>query len=708
MHETRIAVTGIGMVSALGVDAAHTFAGLISGASGIAPISLFEVSDLRSKVVGEVRSLPPAEALWPDRAAALSRTDIMAVQAAREAMLQARLPRGTALGVALGGTTGGMFETESVLSSPALKQLSPERATELVSYPLSASLTRVQEAVGGAKVARSVCSACSSGAVALVQGVAWLRSGAVDAVLAGGADGLCRLTVFGFNALGATDPRPCRPFDRERAGLNLGEGSALLLLERAESAEQRGAPVLAWLDGWAVGAEAHHITHPEASGARALELLREALARAGREPGEVSYVNAHGTGTLQNDAMEARALLELLGPGARAFVSSSKSQLGHTLGASGALEAAISVMAAARGAIPPTLGLREPELPGLRHVVDRGLASPVAVAVSSSFGFGGMSCVLVFTRCDVRRELALAKPRAVVIRAALATPELPSPDTALDPERSRRFDRASSLAALCAVQVVERSAARPADTGLVLGSAFGSVERTMAFLARGRDKGPRHVSPAEFPHLVPSAPAGNASIYAGLRGPVLAVSDLSHSAEAAVFTACDLIELGISSQLLAGAISPHDAIVEEVLGPLFDERAAGRARGEAAGLVLLSEADALPGASARAVILGRFSGALSSGGDLAELPAPEPDVRALLVLGATSPELLDSLARSRWHEVERCSAVELSGQSDALGAAALAIAARRLGLHGGSADVARALVLSGSKQRYMALLLGLV
>ena len=206
------------MVSALGQSALETFRALMAGRRGLGPLTLFDAADVRSQLVAEVPGLRVADVAPRGHTADFSRTDAMAVVASREAAQQARLPRGARLGVALGGTTGGMFETEGLLSSPELAALLPGQAAELMAFPLSASLSRVSEALGGSVVSRSICSACSSGAIALVQAAAWLLRGDVDFALAGGADGLCRMTVFGFNALGATDPGPCRPFDRARAG----------------------------------------------------------------------------------------------------------------------------------------------------------------------------------------------------------------------------------------------------------------------------------------------------------------------------------------------------------------------------------------------------------------------------------------------------------------------------------------------------------
>lgn len=712
MGQHRIAITGVGIVSALGQTAPDTFSALMRGERGLSPLSLFDPGDVRSRLVGEVKGLRVSDVAAAGRE--LSRTDAMAVAAAREAAKRARLAPGARLGVALGGTTGGMFETEAELSKPDLASLPQARAERLMSYPLSASLAPVAAALGGAVVTRSICSACSSGAIALVQGAAWLERGDVDVAIVGGADGLCRLTVLGFNSLGATDPEPCRPFDRARAGLNLGEGAAVLVLEREASAKTRGVEVLAWLDGYAVGAEAHHITHPDASAAPAVRLLRAALARAGRTPAELGYVNAHGTGTQQNDAMEARALLELLGASAGSvWVSSSKAQLGHTLGASGALEAAITVLALAEGAVPPSVGLTEPELSGLRHVQAPQQRQRLEAALSSSFGFGGMSCVLALAATHTRAPELKRRVRPIAVVGAASMDATTEPEKSLDPERSRRFDRASAFASLGA-GLAARGASAPQlqslspheTTGLVLGTAFGAVERTMAFLARASQRGPRHVPPAEFPHLVPSAPAGNASVYAGLTGPVFAVSDLAQSGEAALAAGADLLELGVASRLVVGACAPRDSIVERVLGPLLDPGGAERAeRGEGAGFLLLqaldSDADSGP---ALALLLGRYQGPLDVTGALAALPAPEPAAeRCLVLLSASTSELLASLEGSSWSRVARRQLASGAGYHEALGAVALARAAE---LVAEGRDVTRVLVLSGSKRAFSAFLLG--
>lgn len=587
----RVAVTGVGVVSALGNTAPETFARLCAGERGFGPVTLFDVTAQRCQLAAEVRLDPRArpgagKETW-------SRTDQMAVAAAREALAHAGLDRPEReLPLAIGGTTAGMLEAEGVLAERT--QLAPELAAErLLSYPLSTPLERVRAALALEGHHATVCSACSSGANAIGLGASWIENGRAPRALVGGADALCRLTFAGFDALGVMSPGPCRPFDAARSGLTLGEGAAFLLLESAAAAAQRGARVLAWLDGWSVGAEAHHITHPEASGATGARLITGALARARVAPHELTWVNAHGTATLQNDAAEARALALALGPAlGQVFVSSCKGQIGHTLGAAGAIEAAITVLAVEQGQIPPTAGLEAPERElGLRHVIGRAQATPVRTALSTSFGFGGVGTVLVFSERDrplPPTERSVEQPRVRGVAALATAPTEPLVDR-LDVARSRRFDRASALVTLCASAALGAAAGSRAGIGLVAGSAFGNVERTVEFLRRFLARGPRFASPADFPHLVPSAPAGNASIYLGLTGPVLATADLSTSAESALCIALSLIEDGQAEQMLAGSAEPHDAITERLFAPLHRSQGSSPGpRGEGAAFALVA------------------------------------------------------------------------------------------------------------------------
>ncbi len=609
---SRIAITGVGIVSALGADSGTTFARLVKGDVGIRPVELFDVAGQRCRLAAEVSGLEVRDVAPSSAADSWSRSDAMAVVAAGEALTRAGLGSSpTGIGLAVGGTTGGMREAEEVLTKYT-DVLPAECARRLLGYPLSTPAERVAQQIGGVERIATLCSACSSSANAIALGGAWISQGKSRVVLAGGSDGLCRLTFAGFNALGVMSSEPCRPFDVHRSGMSLGEGAAFLVLEAEADAIRRGAEVLGFLSGFSVAAEAYHITHPEPQADTATWLIESALCRAGLTPSDVDYVNAHGTATPQNDAAEARALVRAFGSELqRVCVSSSKGQVGHTLGAAGAIEAALTVLALGAGIVPPTAGLEtpDPEIP-LHHVLGRGQPQKIRAALSSSFGFGGTGVVLAF-------ESSASEPRSVRAHAhsicvssvrvagpagdsALSyfgagesegSPEL-APEKSLDPARSRRFDRVSLLITEGCKEALSSADVGPERVGLAAGTAYGNVQRSVEFLRRLFERGPRFASPAEFPHLVPSAAAGNASIYLGLSGPVFAVSELGACAEAALGVALSFLEAGVANRMIAGGAESRDAIVTSVLGPLHSGIRADR-RGEGAAWIVVETEEAI-------------------------------------------------------------------------------------------------------------------
>ena len=705
----RIAVTGLGLVSSLGFGAEPSFARLCAGERGMAKVTLFDTAGLKSHIAAEVSGLDVA-AIAPQGAAQdWSRSDALAFLAAREALQQARHVEGTPLGLALGGTTGGMYETERALQQFAPGGISPQDARRLLDFPLAVSVERVAQTLGSVTQSATVCSACSSGAVAIALGASWLLSGRAERVVAGGVDGLCQLTFTGFNALGAVDPAPCRPFDAVRAGLTLGEGAGCLVLERESSARARGVPIIAFLTGWAVASEAHHVTHPEPSGTRAAAVMLDAMRSAGLTPADVDYVNAHGTGTLHNDAMEAKALQRVFESDlGRVWVSSSKAQLGHTLGAAGAIEAAITALSLNRGFVPPTAGLETPEVPGIRHVREANQRAPLRAALSSSFGFGGACAVLAFEAptAEVRATPTLTATPLVITGAAsygargllsgvanaryLSEPEAaheppPEPLALLDPERSRRFGRASALVVASADRALRDAELNPEGIGFVVGSAFGDVERSVRFLQKLLAQGPKFASPAEFPQLIASTGSGDASIYLGLTGPCLSVSEFGTSGESAVSVAISLLELDLAPAVLAGAGEAHDTIVDAVLG------GPGRPpRSEGAGFVVLeSEASAeRRGRAPLARVLEHSAWRGDATRAFAALGAPPGS--ACIVIARLPSAIAGALARSAWQSVRTHAMSATLGFHEALGAVALSVAAAEVA----SGRAEQALVLS--------------
>ncbi len=725
----------------LGPNVEETWERLVRGERAIRPVTLFETQGQRASMAGEVGvvDLPTAP---PDVVGAWSRTSGMAVSAAAEAMRMARLHAGGArVGLVIGSTTGGMFETERLLATLHGEPECRRTLVSMLSHPLTATGDRLDERLGPFARVRTLSSACSSGANAIVVAAAWLLAGEVDAVVAGGSDGLCRLTLTGFNAIAALDPEPCRPFDRRRHGTNLGEGAGFLVIERAETARSRGASPVAELAGWALGAEAHHITHPAPDGAVVASLIECALDRAQMFPRDVDYVNAHGTGTLANDRMEAAALRRALGDDVRRVpISSSKAQIGHTLGAAGAIEAVITALVVARRTIVPTAGLDEPDASlGLLHVphVGREVAS-VRAAVSNAFGFGGMDTVLVFAPAGPGHEatpgvagpVRAARPSTrpgspvVVTGAAVFGPcgrlasegcaALPEglsgssgpvdPDPFLDVARSRRLDFAARLATVVVEQALQESGPPREGIGIVLGSAFGSVDGCAAFMHRIFERGPRLASPAEFPNLVPSAPVGHVSIYGSLHGPAFGTSNLAVSGEGAVVQACQFVAAGEAARIVAGSAEPRSVIAERVLSALFDDGPArsGRSREDVAAAVVLEAEDLALSRSAR--ILARVERVFEwrVDGPLALAGLRAPASAGAEVLMARVSEAADRvLAQTPWRGCPRVSCADSLGESDALGAVAVAVAASRIGV----GRIHEALVLGVALRRGYAILL---
>jgi 3-oxoacyl-[acyl-carrier-protein] synthase II len=388
----QVVVTGLGAVSPHGIGVKAFWSGLASGACAIRPATVIETEGFRSRIAGEVPESVPGSRRR-------TRADRLAIAAADEALADAGLGAADRAEAALvvGAVGGGMLEAEtwywgaargaSARAVPALRSVLPGAHADTL-----AARFRLQ----GPR--HTVVTACSSGAVALAEAAALIAGGVVDTALAGGVDSITRICFMGFNALKLLDPAPCRPFDRERRGMSIGEGAGFVVLEDAARARARGARVYAELAGHGMTTDAYHVTAPEPEGDGMMRAMRAALRRAGEPPAAVQYVNAHGTGTPQNDRVEARALERVFGEGST-LVSSTKSMIGHTMAAAGSLEAIATVLALGHGLVPPTANLETPD-PDVRFDCVPRVAREAALecAISNSFGFGGQNVTLLFRR----------------------------------------------------------------------------------------------------------------------------------------------------------------------------------------------------------------------------------------------------------------------------------------------------------------------
>jgi 3-oxoacyl-[acyl-carrier-protein] synthase II len=399
---TPLAITGVGTVNALAHSAPAFAAALRAGTCAVAPVRGFDASGYRSQVAAEVNELPLPESIPSALRRRASRSDLFALVATAEALADSGLDVAAAptrVGVVLGGTTGGMMTAETCVRDRIEGRLSRYRRGPLLGTPISTSadVLAATFGLGGPRLVLS--TACSSSANALGIALDWIRLGRVDAVVAGGTESLCRTIFAGFNALKAMSPEPCRPFDRRRAGLNLGEGAAILVIETAAHAAARGACVHARLLGYGTSADAHHLTAPHPEGTGAALAMQRALARAGVDVSTIDYVNAHGTGTPLNDGIEAAAIHGVFGAHTpRVAVSSTKGAVGHTLGAAGAIEALATVIALRDGFVPPTVNLDDPDPACDLDLPRASRDARLDHALSNSYGFGGNNTSVVLAR----------------------------------------------------------------------------------------------------------------------------------------------------------------------------------------------------------------------------------------------------------------------------------------------------------------------
>ena len=400
MTGRRVAVTGIGIVCALGTDRDAVWAGLLEGCCGMAPVSLFDAHEYAGRLAAEV---PPgfADGLTPYERRRLSRSDQFAVVAAREALDDAGLSdAGVAperIGVILGAGTADLLRGEEYFADILKHDWNRARPSRIFAHFSSTSTDAVGATFGLRGPRATMVSACSSSTVAIGHAAAAIADGQMDAVVCGGSDALARLTLSGFNALRLVDPEPCRPFDAGRNGMNIGEAGGILVLETLEHARRRGATIYAEVAGYGITCEAYHPTAPEPEGTALAQTLTAALRDAGVDYDTIDHINAHGTATRQNDLAEANGLAQVFGPRAgRLPLTSIKSMVGHCLGAAGAIEAAALALTIARGAVPPTIHHErtDPACP-IEVVANTARDLRVRCAVSISLAFGGNNAVLV-------------------------------------------------------------------------------------------------------------------------------------------------------------------------------------------------------------------------------------------------------------------------------------------------------------------------
>jgi 3-oxoacyl-[acyl-carrier-protein] synthase II len=397
----RIAITGAGIITALGSGWKKNSEGFRVGKTAFRPVTLFDVSRQRVKIAAEV-DVPdemPQTLLSKRHLSRADRAAKLLLIAAHEAWHQAHWSPSENLPIVLGTTSGGMGLGENYFRQ-AIGQphFHHQQAARVIHYQAQRQALDLADAFGFSGPITLIANACASGANAI--GHAWeiLRTGQAERILTGGFDALSQLVFSGFDSLQALSPTQCRPFDAHRDGLALGEGAAVLALETFSSAKKRGAEILGEIVGYGAATDSHHLTQPHPNGDAALASMNAALRSAGLNPEQINYINAHGTGTPLNDSAEAAAINRFAGEHRKNLpVSSTKSSIGHLLGAAGAVETVICLMALREQWLPPSL-LQTPDPACEFPLVQKPASAKLEYALTNSFGFGGANASLILRR----------------------------------------------------------------------------------------------------------------------------------------------------------------------------------------------------------------------------------------------------------------------------------------------------------------------
>jgi len=409
----RVVVTGIGLVSALGIGTSETWAALLAGQSGVTRITKFDISGYATQIAAEVKGFDPLAFLEKKDIKKMDLFIQYAIAAAQFAMDDSKLEitadNAPNIGVFIGSGIGGFITIER--EHEALLNGGPRKVSPFFIPSAIINLAAGQVSIRfGAKGPNSAtCTACSASAHAIGDAYEIIKRCDADAMIAGGSEAaICPMSVAGFGQLRALStrnddpPRACRPFDKNRDGFIIGEGAGVIVLEELEHAKRRGAPIYAEIVGYGMSSDAYHMTAPSEDGDGARRAMAMAIRKANIAPDDVDYINAHGTSTPYNDRIETHAIHNCFGDHAgKLAISSTKSMTGHLLGGAGGLEAGITALAVHQQVVPPTINLDDPDPDcDLDYVPHQKRKMPIRYALSNSFGFGGTNATLLFKKYE--------------------------------------------------------------------------------------------------------------------------------------------------------------------------------------------------------------------------------------------------------------------------------------------------------------------
>ena len=566
----RVVITGEGIISAIGNDKETVLQSLLNGKSGIGPIRHLQ-SVHKELPVGEVKlSNDEMKAMLNlSQSEEVSRTVLMGILAIRQALTDASLLLSSLLSplsslkqkvVLISGTTvGGMDITEQHYAS--LKE-SDEHLDCLKSHDCGSSTRLMADFFGFFSEYTTISTACSSAANAIILGAEMIKSGEADIVVAGGSEALTRFHLNGFNSLMILDKERCRPFDDTRAGLNLGEGAAFIVLESEEHAQQRKASIHAWLAGYGNACDAFHQTASSENGEGAFIAMTEALNMAGLDATGIDYVNAHGTGTPNNDQSESVALRRMFGH-QMPPVSSTKAFTGHTTSASGSIEAVICLLALAHQFIPENLGWQHPMPDGIipitQHPSSNTQHPTPNTVLCNAFGFGGNDSALIFSKYNEffrEQEGTRIPPETKVLSRVEITSEeqLSEIRDFISPMEARRMGKLLKSSLLASLKALREAGIETPDA-IVTATSMGCLENSERLLEQLETEGEVMLKPTYFMQSTHNTLSSNIAIRTHCHGYNVTYTQGRQSLEWALRDARRLIETGKCKNVLVGC---HD------------------------------------------------------------------------------------------------------------------------------------------------------
>lgn len=572
MSSQRVVITGTGVVSAIGLNLQQTLDALQKGVSGIGSVQLLDTIH-REFPVGEVPMTNDQlrHMLQIDGGALISRNTLLGIVAAREAMAQAKLHVGTVtsdcipeetMALVAGTTVGGMDITEQYYAD----RLSSEMIQR---HDCGDSTNRMADHLAPFKFTTTVSTACSAALNAIILGKRLIESGQYDIVVAGGMESLTRFHLNGFKSLMILDEHPCRPFDADRHGLNLGEGAAFIVIETEEHALRRGVSPLAVIEGAANACDAYHQTASSPNGEGAYRAITEALCEATLQPDDIDYVNAHGTATPDNDVAESAALRRVFGD-KMPPVSSTKSFTGHTTSASGAIEAVFSILALRHQFIPANLGWQHPDenciTPYLPDKTDRPALRHV---LCNAFGFGGNDSSIVLGKYEPLIQDNPKHPESpqnphVYVVAEVKSVEETEYREYLNPMKARRYGRLLRRALVTALKAIRQSGIEQPDA-IINGTALGCISNTEKMLDALSIEGESVSMPTCFMQSTHNTVASLIAIHTGNHGYNSTYSHGKKSFECALLDAFLQIKSGkIRSALVCANDELTDALRDKM------------------------------------------------------------------------------------------------------------------------------------------------